>query len=447
MKIKNYFFLLVLFLCLICGFCSFVVLGSAGMEGAEPILFRMSFGKGLYILILQLLFILLIIFLFFFYYKIIVPFRIIGNGIDLLRGQDFSSRLRTVGQADADEMVSVFNSMMSTLKEERLSVREKNQFLDLLIKVSPMGLIMLDFDGRITDCNQSAITLLNDEDGRISNLEGLKISDIKTTLGAAIAGLSLGETDTFRIDNNKICRCSYLYFLDHGFKHPFVIIESLASEIMEAERKAYSKVIKMVAHEVNNTVAGITSTLDSINDALSGDSANDKLCSLISVCAERSMDMSRFVTNFADVVKLPSPQLKMTDLNLEVAESKMFMENLCARSNTVLHLLLSEKPVMVMLDAPMFELALVNMVKNAVESSSGDIWLSTDSVSNSLTVTDNGHGIQEGNESKLFTPFFSTKPNGKGLGLIMIHEILTRHNCKFSLKTGADGLTRFTVNF
>jgi nitrogen fixation/metabolism regulation signal transduction histidine kinase len=81
-----------------------------------------------------------------FYKKIVKPLNTIGNGMDLLREQDFSSRLSPVGQYEADRVVNIFNRMMEQLKNERIRLREQNNFLDLLIKASPMGVIILNFD-------------------------------------------------------------------------------------------------------------------------------------------------------------------------------------------------------------------------------------------------------------------------------------------------------------
>ena len=87
-----------------------------------------------------------ILYLFLFYRRIIKPLDIIGNGMELLKEQDFSSRLSRVGQKEADRIVDIFNKMMEQLKNERLHLREQNHFLDLLINASPMGVIMLNLD-------------------------------------------------------------------------------------------------------------------------------------------------------------------------------------------------------------------------------------------------------------------------------------------------------------
>ena len=102
----------------------------------------------------------------------------------------------------------------------------------------------------------------------------------------------------------------------------------------------------------------------------------------------------------------------------------------------------------VMLDSSLFEQVLVNIIKNAAESieTDGEIIIRTLSPA-TIEVTDNGKGISKETEAKLFSPFFSTKPNGQGIGLIFIREVLMRHGCTFSLRTYADGLTKFRIIF
>ena len=100
------------------------------------------------------------------------------------------------------------------------------------------------------------------------------------------------------------------------------------------------------------------------------------------------------------------------------------------------------------MDSALFEQVLVNIIKNAAESigTGGTITIRTSSPAR-IEVVDNGPGITKETEAKLFSPFFSTKPNGQGIGLIFIREVLMRHGCSFSLRTYADGLTRFRILF
>lgn len=95
-----------------------------------------------------------------FYRKIVKPLNSIGSGMELLREQDFSSRLSPVGQYEADRIVNVFNRMMEQLKNERLRLREQNNFLDLLIKASPMGVILTTLDEDLSELNPMAQKML-----------------------------------------------------------------------------------------------------------------------------------------------------------------------------------------------------------------------------------------------------------------------------------------------
>ena len=103
-------------------------------------------------------------------------------------------------------------------------------------------------------------------------------------------------TETIRLSDSHIYRCSRLSFVDRGFAHPFFLIESLTSEVMKAEKKAYEKVIRMIAHEVNNSVAGITSTLDTVDDVLQTMDDTDDLREVMKVCVERGYSLSQFIT-------------------------------------------------------------------------------------------------------------------------------------------------------
>ena len=386
-------------------------------------------------------------YLVFFYRKVIKPLNSIAGGMDLLQAQDFSSRLAPVGQREADRIVEVFNRIMQQLKEERLRLREQNHFLDLLISASPMGVIILTLDERISMANKAALGFLNE--GSESNILNKGMNELEGSLAEELSRMEKDTTTTIRLSDSQIYRCSYLSFIDRGFAHPFYLIESLTSEVMKAEKKAYEKVIRMIAHEVNNSVAGITSTLDTVNDVLQSMDDTEDLCEVMKVCIERSFSMSRFITNFADVVKIPEPQLEEVKLNDWVVACKTFMENICLNKNITLSIDLCEENPIVLLDTSLFEQVLINIIKNAAESieENGHITIRTSASPLMLEIGDTGKGISKEAETKLFTPFFSTKPNGQGIGLIFIREVLMKHGCTFSLRTYPDGITRFRICF
>lgn len=386
-------------------------------------------------------------FLVYFYRKTVMPLHTISNAMDLLSEQDFSSRLRLVGQRDADRIVHLFNKLMEQLKNERLHVREQNHFLDLLISVSPMGVILFDFNRNITSANAAALKFLGNMAEQ--DVVGRSMAEIRSALAEKLAQVAYGSVETVRLNDAMIYRCSHLSFIDRGYAHPFLLIESLTSEIVKAEKKTYEKVIRMIAHEVNNSVAGVTSTLDSLNDIIGTYDGAEELCHTIQICSDRCYGMNHFIARLAEIVRIPEPQLQTVNLNNQVDACRVLMENVCQQRHIRLHRFFDSGNPEVQLDPILFEQVLVNIVKNAAESfgQDGDIEIHVSGNPVVLEIADNGTGITKDNEDKLFTPFFSTKPEGQGIGLILIREILTKHGCQFSLKTYPDGWTRFKICF
>jgi Signal transduction histidine kinase involved in nitrogen fixation and metabolism regulation len=431
MKIRNLFWVFSLLLVVVLAVISYYVL--------------YQYSQAMFFAVEVLVF-LVAVFLYFFYSRIIKPLNSIGNGMDLLKAQDFSSRLSKVGQSDADRIVELFNKLMKQLKDERLKIREQNHFLDLLIKASPMGVVILSLDKDIQTMNEVACKMFDVEDE--SEVIGMKLSTINSYIAKELSAIPVMQSRILRLSDANIYKCTHSSFVDHGFQHSFFLLEVLTTEVAAAERKAYETIIRMIAHEVNNTTAGMVSTLDTILSSFEGKSNTD-VGEVLRITIERCYGMSRFISSYADVVRIPEPMMIPTDINNLVVSCNRFMENLCKGRNINVVTELTESPLTVNIDIALFEQVLLNIIKNAVESieSNGTISIRTSTNPISLEIADNGKGISREAEEKLFSPFFSTKPNGQGLGLIFIREVLTKHRCTFSLHTYDDGLTRFRIFF
>lgn len=432
MRLIGYFWLLTVLLLGILAILTYFIFhafSSAWFFGVETLIFLTLF------------------YLFIFYRRMIKPLYIIGDGMELLREQDFSSRLGKVGQPEADRVVDVFNKMMDQLKNERLHVREQNHFLDLLVNASPMGVIILNLDQEILSVNPAACQMLNNRSAE--EMIGKELPEIDSPLADELSRMPLYGVQTVRLSDANIYKCTHSSFIDRGFRHRFYLMEVLTQEVFKAEKKAYEKVIRMIAHEVNNTTAGITSTLDTLETTFSESGGWEDVCEVLRVSIDRCYGMSRFITNFADVVRIPEPRLIRTSLNEVVVSCKRFMETICTNRDIRIVMELSELSPMVRLDTTLFEQVLLNIIKNAAESigRDGRIHIRTTPSPVCLEIADTGKGIDKETETKLFSPFFSTKPNGQGIGLIFIREVLRGHGCTFSLRTYADGLTRFKIWF
>lgn len=396
------------------------------MQGAQLYAFEAVLGVAFIALILL-------------YRSVISPMGALDRGINLLKAQDFASRLAHVDYTPADRIVDTFNAMITQLRKERLRVREQNQFLDLLVDASPMGIIVLGFDDTISSANSAASQMLD-----CRNLIGRRLADIPGELASALATLKHNQAETVRLGDTRMFRCSSLSLLDSGHQRPFLLIESLTEELLEAERAAYGKLIRTIVHEVNNTLAGVLPLIDTCA-MISGDEAMEDAAHS---CTERCNALSTFIGNFADVVKIGKPQLKTTSFNDFLLSLRPFLESLASGRGIELKYSLDESMPDVAIDTVQFEQVVVNLVKNAIESIGADgiVEIVTDAAVPSLTIVDNGAGISPEAAGKLFSPFFSTKKSGQGIGLTLSAEILRAHHFDFRLATSpADHLTRFFI--
>ena len=187
----------------------------------------------------EALVLLTIIYLFVFYRRIIKPLHIIGNGMELLKEQDFSSRLGKVGQTEADRVVDVFNKMMEQLKNERLHLREQNHFLDLLVNASPMGVIILNLDEEILSMNPAACKLFGAQSSE--DMVGKRFLQLDSPLAEELVRVPMYQAQTVRLNDANIYKCTHSSFVDRGFHHQFYLIETLTQEVFKAEKKAYEK--------------------------------------------------------------------------------------------------------------------------------------------------------------------------------------------------------------
>ena len=132
---------------------------------------------------------------------------------------------------------------------------KKNQFLDLLIHASPQGIIILNFDKQIVEVNPSGLKLLNISD--ISEIKGKTFNDSTFELAPALGQLKQGDDMMVRNSVNKVYRCIRSSFIDQGFNHPFILIEEITHELLKIEKDSYERIIRMMSHEVNNSVGAI----------------------------------------------------------------------------------------------------------------------------------------------------------------------------------------------
>ncbi len=384
----------------------------------------------------------------FLYKKLIRPYHIILSGMQLLKEQDFSTLLRPVSNKDANQLIDIFNRMISQLRSERLTVREKNHFLDLLINASPQGIIILDFDKRIADINPAGLKLLHIHD--LSTVKGGTLNDVSFELAGTLASLNRGDDVIIRGSGVKAYRCIRSSFVDQGFNHPFILIEELTHELLKIEKESYERIIRMMSHEVNNSVGAIGSTLNVVSDIFKQDGKEEweEVLPAVEASFDRCGHLAQFISNLAHVVKIPEPSLSEVSLNEQARAVDALTRLECQKRNIKLTLSLTNRDHTIRVDGIQFEQVLVNIIKNAYESigQDGEIRIVTQSSPLSIEIEDNGPGITNEVKQKLFTSFFTTKKTGQGIGLMFVRDVLISHQLKFSLDS-EDGWTKFKIFF
>jgi two-component system nitrogen regulation sensor histidine kinase NtrY len=376
------------------------------------------------------------------------PLALVRSGVQFIAERDFSSRLREVGQPELDALIAVYNRMIDTLREERVRAQEQHHFLEEVVRASPAGILTFDFDGRVSTVNPGAERLLMRPG---SSLLGLRLDELPVPFGGRVAGLLPGESVVLPLQGSRRMRWLKSRFVDRGFPRTLLVVEELTEELRRSERAAYEKVIRTLSHEVGNSIAAAASLLESSlhyrEQIRPGDRADFEAA--LSVANTRLRHLHAFVRDYADVVRLPLPHRAPCDLATLVEGVALLFRPECQERGITLKVDTGSWREPVALDEHQMEQVLVNVLRNAVEAAGrdGTITIATGASARrpSLVIEDSGPGIPAEVQAALFTPFFSTKANGRGIGLTLAQEILTQHGFGFSLESRAGGPTRFSI--
>jgi two-component system nitrogen regulation sensor histidine kinase NtrY len=372
-------------------------------------------------------------------------------GAHLLEEGDLTARLadRDV-EPDLRRLITAVRVQGDRLRDQRVALEERAHFLDKVLAASPAGLVTVDFDGAISDVNPAAARLL---ERSAAELQGQPLAALGEPLGGAVAALAPGTSSMVALSARRRARLHKGQFMDRGFPRQFLLIEELTEELRQTERAAYEKVIRMMSHEVNNSMGAAGSLLESclvyapqIGAAERGDFEN-----ALGVVIGRIKQLAAFVDSFAAVVRLPPARKVPTALAPLLAGVAALLRADCERRRISWRLLAEPDVPPVPADAAHLEQALLNIAKNALEAigSDGAVTVRLQRAGDAvlLAIEDTGPGLTPAARANLFSPFFSTKERGQGLGLTLVQEILIQHGCDFVLEGPPGGPTTFSIWF
>lgn len=386
------------------------------------------------------------------------------SGRELLAEGDFATRFRYFGQRDVDELVALFNALSEELRRERLRLEERNLLLGKLIAASPAGVVMLDLEGRVDLVNPAAVALLGGLQPGAEPLLGRRAAELPPPFGAA-AELGPGGVQVVALAGGRRARIARAEFEDRGFGRTFLLLEEITEEVRASERSAYEKVIRMVSHEVNNSAGAIASLLESsrailhaarhngvsgsVTERAGGAADAAEVDEALAVAGSRIRHLAAFVDGFAEVVRLPEPVLRRCDLSQLARDLVTLHRAEAASRDLALELDVPgdlgdpSARICVLADREQLEQAVVNLLRNAFEATPAGgritVRLATRGSTAALAIHDSGSGLAPGVATQLFTPFFSTKRDGRGLGLTLVREVALRHGGEVGLHNHPDG--------
>lgn len=366
--------------------------------------------------------------------RAVYPLRTMSNLLEALREGDYSLRGTHARRGDAiGEVVAEINMLAQTLREQRLAVEEKSALLVKVIAVLDIAVLAFDARGNLKLANPAAERLLGAAPGRL--------------LGRS-AG-ELGLDDWLALDETTISERSFAggsgrwevrpgVFREEGRPHHLLVITDLSRTLREEERLAWQRLLRVLGHELNNSLAPIRSMAATLAKVLASEPLpadwREDASTALGVIGDRAEGLARFMSRYTALARLPPPSRRRFELAALIRRVVELEQRMPVQIESGPELQLDA-------DADQIEQALINLLKNAVDASlpmQGVVkvrWQMADGAL-LLEIIDSGSGLPP--SENLFVPFFTTKPGGSGIGLVLARQIIEAHDGSLLLENRRD---------
>ncbi len=371
--------------------------------------------------------------------------RDLSRFIESIRYEDSSSSFKDENLGKSfSSLQKMFTEVFDTLRKTRMEKEEHSQYLQTVVHHIGMGLIVFQPDGRVELINNAAKQLF-----KISRLRNiLELKEKSPELVETLFRLPSREKGFVKIEDAADSLYLALYateFKMHGRFHRLVSLQNIYRELEEKEMDAWQKLIRVLTHEIMNSVTPISSLASTIHNLMTSeknltttgllsDERHNDVCLAAETIAKRSQGLLHFVDSFRSLTLVPKPRLQffpVTDLFNRV--EKLMSNRLGSQNISYSH---SIEPANLQMEADpdLIEQVLINLLMNAVQALAGRSagMIRVEAFLNHrgrvvLSVMDNGPGVTAENLEKIFVPFFSTKEGGSGIGLSLSRQIMRLH--------------------
>ena len=375
-----------------------------------------------------------------FYYDLKDQFISLSNLVEALNIGDFSLRGKAEsGQSGHSDLIRQVNKLADSLTTARYDFKESQLLLAKVIKQIKVAIIACDQQGKITMVNPETELLLglNESKLRHKTLSDVNLGKLIELKSNSIEKLTLGaRTARWHIFKDS--------FRDQGQQHSLYIFSDLDLLLSQQEQEAWKNLVRVLSHEINNSLAPIISLASTLNTltARSDIELEDKedIQSGLKIIQDRATSLKHFLAGYRVLTHLPQPQRKAVDIIPVI-------EQLVSLLNYPVKLSLPENAEL-MVDVAQLEQCLINLLKNAHEASGKnseiDLLLKNKAGQVVIYILDKGPGIQ--NLDNVFVPLFTTKTQGTGIGLSLCKQIIEGHQGQLHLSNRAEGGCQVEIN-
>ncbi len=367
--------------------------------------------------------------------RVASPLRTLANLLEAMREGDYSIRARGIKSDDAmGEVMQQVNMMSSTLRSQRLGAMEATTLLRKVMEEINVGVFAFDGEQKLRLVNRAGERLTGEPAERLLGKDAIALGLGDYLMGEAQQTIQRnfpGVTGRWNISRST--------FREGGLPHQLLVVTDLTRPLREEELKAWQRLVRVLGHELNNSLAPIKSIAGSLESLLSRTPRphdwEEDMHRGLTVIASRSEALSRFMSSYARLARLPPPTLEPVVVD-DVIRRVVGLETRIPPDLT------PGPNVTIQADCDQIEQLLINIIRNAVDASletGGKVHVGWKRQNAHLMVWVRDEGPGLANTSNLFVPFFTTKPGGSGIGLVLSRQIAEAHGGTFTLQNATNG--------